>query len=299
MGACLPKPAARKGRRRALLIGINYVGQGQSVELAGCLNDIIDARAMCAALRYDEVCVLYDGDWAGVSVFNRADARLGDTEPTRDNITAALRWLVAGAAAGDRLYLHYSGHGGRLRTLNADAGNERLVPVDHDAAGMICDDELRELLVEPLRGTGAVLRAVLDCCYSGAGMNLRHNLSLTGEFGYVERTGDGTLVALTEAAIDERRAASPAAEAPDVLVVSGCTARQTSAEAWFTNHRANGVLTYYLLAALRPAVSAGAWPSAVSLLQELGRRLRDGGFDQIPQISSEAPVRHTTGFDLT
>ena len=32
--------------------------------------------------------------------------------PTRDNILQAMRWLVAGSRAGDRLFLSYSGHGG-------------------------------------------------------------------------------------------------------------------------------------------------------------------------------------------
>lgn len=338
-------------KRRALLIGINYTGQ--SAELAGCVNDIVDMRAVCAALKYDEVGVLYDGHWAGV--FNPADNRLGDTKPTRANMTAAFRWLVAGAAKGDRLYLHYSGHGGQLRALvpgtEADASDETLVPVDYDAAGMMRDDELRALLVEPLRGTGAVLRAALDCCHSGTGMDLKYNLSLTGApsvwngtlrgggsadqldslqsvvarltadavrlelsrwFGetavakhlgapaaaeFTEWTDDDTEIALTAAAIEGRSIGALVSTAPDILVVSGCADRQTSADASF-DRRANGALTYYLLAVLRPAIANGAWPPAINFLRDLRRRLRAGGYDQIPQVSSEAPVSMSTKFNL-
>lgn len=378
-------------RKKALLIGINY--RGQAAELAGCVNDIVDVRAVCTALLYDEVCVLYDGAWPGS--FSTTDNRLGDTRPTRANITAAFRWLVAGARRGDKLYLHYSGHGGQMPSRGsgeADGCDETLVPVDYETAGMMRDDEIRALLVEPLRGTGATLRGVLDCCHSGTGMDLKYNLSLAVDaparrgvatggasggasgiatggasggastagddiravierltavavraelvrwFGeaavaatftglaaapvptaaaaaaaaaadaaaadavFIERAEGAPAVALSAAAIGARGVAGPAAprqaaQAPDVIIVSGCADSQTSADASF-NHRANGALTYYVLAVLRCSISGGAWPAAPDFLLELRRRLRAGGYDQIPQISSELPVGKATLFSL-
>ena len=361
-------------RKRALLIGINY--RGQAAELAGCVNDIVDVRAVCTALLYDEVCVLYDGAWPGT--FSAADNRLAGTRPTRANITAAFRWLVAGAGRGDKLYLHYSGHGGQLPSRGsgeADGCDETLVPVDYETAGMMRDDEIRALLIEPLRGTGATLRGVLDCCHSGTGMDLKYNLSLAVDaparrgvaaggasdaasgaagddiraivsrltavairdelvrwFGeaavaatftglaaapvpvaaaaaavaaaspdavFIERAEGAPATALSAAAIGARGVAGQAAppQAPDVIIVSGCADSQTSADASF-NHRANGALTYYVLAVLRRSISGGAWPPAPDFLLELRRRLRAGGYEQIPQISSESPVSKATLFNL-
>jgi len=362
-------------RRKALLIGINY--RGQPAELAGCVNDIVDVRAVCAALRYDEVCVLYDGAWPGT--FSNADNRIGDTRPTRANITTAFRWLVTGAGRGDKLYLHYSGHGGQLPSTTigeTDGRDETLVPVDYNTAGMMRDDEIRALLVEPLRGTGATLRGALDCCHSGTGMDLKYNLEVAGGtaarravvpaseptedirivvarltadavhaelirwFGeaavagfltetpsmsntstmmsnasnastmstmsntstmstasdaeFIERVDNAPPVTLSAASIGARGVAFPTL---DVLIVSGCADCQTSADASF-NHRANGALTYYVLAILRQAITSGAWPFASDFLLELRRRLRAGGYDQIPQISSEEPVGRLTVFSL-
>ncbi|MFA6166481.1 MAG: caspase family protein [Gemmatimonadaceae bacterium] len=160
-------------RKRALLIGINYVGQPS--ELAGCVDDIADMRRLCASLGY-ETRVLHDGAWPADDA-----APAVPESPTRAAITAALGWLVAGAEADDRLFLHYSGHGGQLLSGAAasetDGLDETIAPVDYARAGMIRDDELRELLVDPLYESRATLRAVLDCCHSGTGVDLRYNLS--------------------------------------------------------------------------------------------------------------------------
>ena len=62
---------------------------------------------------------------------------------------AAIAWLVDGAEAGDMLFLHYSGHGGRVeRTDGRGEWHETLCPLDMEEAGMLLDSEL----FEPLAG---------------------------------------------------------------------------------------------------------------------------------------------------
>jgi len=284
--------------------------------------------------------------------------RLADekTKPTRANILAAFEWLVKGAGRGDRLLLHYSGHGGQLSAASdsaeSDGLDETLVPVDYLTAGMIRDGELYDRLVKPLYETGAILRAVLDCCHSGTGMDLRYNLSVTRDisspetsiaaapssplrelvasltadavraeltrwFGaeavaarmsvptdaeqdseFLEWTADGPLTYLTRLAIEQRRVGARAATAAaDVLVVSGCSDGQTSADAAFGS-RPNGALTFCALALLRPAAASGNWPTATVFLRDLRRRLHSEGYSQIPQLSSEVPVGGSVRFDL-
>lgn len=99
-------PAMAARRRRALCIGINYYGTG--AQLGGCVND---TKLMSAALRSlgfkpEDIEVLTDEP-------GRAFSGGGASVPTRANIEAACRRLVEGAAAGDSLFFHYSGHGGR------------------------------------------------------------------------------------------------------------------------------------------------------------------------------------------
>lgn len=162
--------ADRPSKKRALLIGISY--RGQPGELHGCANDVAGMLAACRRLSYDEVRVL-------------CEPPLHDAqEPTRANILAGLCWLVEGAGPGDRLLLHYSGHGGQQAaragssagsaSSEEDGLDETIVPLDYAQAGVIIDNELRQQLVAPLYGTGAALRGVLDCCHSGTGLDLRY-----------------------------------------------------------------------------------------------------------------------------
>lgn len=84
--------------------------------------------------------------------------------PTRANILAAMRWLVADAAPGDHLFFHYSGHGSQTNDWTgdeADGMNETILPVDFKRAGQIVDDELNVVLVNPLPA-GVKLHAVVD-----------------------------------------------------------------------------------------------------------------------------------------
>lgn len=50
----------------------------------------------------------------------RDSGKPGEDVPTLANIKAAIGWLVAGAKAGDRLVLHYSGHGGQVADVTGD-----------------------------------------------------------------------------------------------------------------------------------------------------------------------------------
>ena len=107
-----PESAAipASGRRKALLIGINYFGTGN--ELRGCINDVHHMRDLLISEGFDtkDMVILTD------------DQRNAQFVPTRDNILRACQWLVAGATFGDVLFFHFSGHGSQLEDLWRAAG---------------------------------------------------------------------------------------------------------------------------------------------------------------------------------
>jgi len=164
------------GRYRALLIGINYVGTKS--ELRGCHNDV---QTMTRYLRDhgygdgDMRILCDDGEHAS---------------PSKESIEAGMSWLVEGSAAGDSLFLHYSGHGASVRDDDGDepdGKDECLVPVDYESAGLLRDDDVFKLVVAPLP-EGVQLTCVLDCCHSGTILDLP----------YMFKADDGSLAAVED-----------------------------------------------------------------------------------------------------
>jgi hypothetical protein len=75
------------------------------------------------------------------------DHKSGELRPTKANMIAAMKWLVAGAKEGDSLFFHYSGHGGSQKDVKPDTDeidgqDETLIPVDYETEGQIVDDEV-------------------------------------------------------------------------------------------------------------------------------------------------------------
>ncbi|CAM9296919.1 unnamed protein product [Chrysoparadoxa australica] len=150
------------GRTKALMIGINYVGQ--QGELSGCHNDV---KGMVEYLKS-----------SGYSDTNETMKLLMDDalheSPTASNIMGGFKWLLAGAQPGDSLFFHYSGHGGSMPDDNgdeADGKDETMVPLDYQRAGQIRDDLIfTELVVGVPKGV--TLTVVMDCCHSGSILDL-------------------------------------------------------------------------------------------------------------------------------
>lgn len=126
-------PRHIKGTKRAVMIGINYVGKKANTgylcayrlisqrtllisghdpgELSGCHNDV---KAMKKYImkehdfkRQDIAILMDDGN---------------STKPTKDNILSAYRKLVKSAQPGDAVFCHFSGHGGQVKDKSGDEG---------------------------------------------------------------------------------------------------------------------------------------------------------------------------------
>lgn len=150
---------AKNGGRakRALFIGINYIGQ--QGELRGCHNDVAMIQKLVTT-RLDfnpsETRVLMDD---GKSI-----------EPTAKNILEAFDWFTKGLVAGDSLFLHYSGHGGNCTDTSKDENDstdETLVPLDYQRNGQITDDVIYSKLVLQIP-KDCKLTVLMDCCHSGS-----------------------------------------------------------------------------------------------------------------------------------
>jgi Caspase domain len=74
--------------------------------------------------------------------------------PTKAAILQAYRHVVAISQPGDSIFLHYSGHGTKVKDLNGDEDDgydEAMVPLDFKTAGVILDDDLYDIFVKGLK----------------------------------------------------------------------------------------------------------------------------------------------------
>ncbi|KAI4655723.1 Ca(2+)-dependent cysteine protease [Alternaria ventricosa] len=292
--------SACNGRRKALLIGINYFGQrGQ---LRGCINDVKNMSTYLNEFfgyKREDMVTLTD------------DQQNPMSQPTKANILRAMHWLVKDARPNDSLFFHYSGHGGQTKDLDGDEDDgydEVVYPVDFRTAGHIVDDEMHRIMVAPLQ-PGVRLTAIFDSCHSGSALDLPYIYSTQGvlkEPNLAKEAGQGLLgivssyargdigsmiggaTSLFKKAIngDEvykknlRTKTSPA----DVIMWSGSKDTQTSADASIGGE-ATGAMSWAFISSLRKNPNQ----SYVQLLNSIRDEL-EGKYAQKPQLSCSHPL---------
>ncbi|KAJ3493401.1 hypothetical protein NLG97_g4753 [Lecanicillium saksenae] len=162
------KSSSSAGKRRALLVGINYTGQPG--ELHGCIDDV---RNMTAYLIDDLGCKRED------MVILTDDQQNRMSQPTKQNILRSMRWLVRDAEPHDSLFFHYSGRGGQNKDDELDGLNEVIYPIDFQQHGHITDDEMHEIMVKPLCAK-VRLTVIFDSCHFSAPLDLPYTYSTQG-----------------------------------------------------------------------------------------------------------------------
>lgn len=290
------------GNRKALLIGINYIGQ--KAELKGCINDVQNIKRYLMekqGYRQEDMVILTDDNRDSLSV------------PTRANILKACQWLVRNAQPNDSLFFHFSGHGGRTEDLDGDETDgydDVIYPVDYTKAGFIVDDDLHNILVKPLL-PGVRLTALLDCCHSGTGLDLPYVYSTKGllkEPNLLKDSGKTALTALMNykkgnisemmnsfsSGFDKlmRGSNSKNSEAvkqqktspADVVMFSGCKDTQTSADT-VENGAATGAMSHAFIQVMRNNPNQ----SYLSLLNNM-RDILASKYQQKPQLSCSHPL---------
>jgi hypothetical protein len=241
----VPKTITTNKNKKALLIGINYTGT--SNELYGCISDVNSIKERISNQGFTDINVMTD---------------LTSKKATRNNILEAFKNLLINSKAGDLLFCLYSGHGSYTIDRNGDEqdGRDELI-VSCDLQGVL-DDELKSLIQTHLKES-VTLFAMFDSCFSGSVLDLKYQYidslnydKFTENLKQLETKGN-------------------------VLMISGCTDNQTSADAVFGG-KPNGAMTWSLLESLKQKPNCN-WRELVKNMRDL---LKTSEFTQIPQFSS-------------
>jgi hypothetical protein len=280
--------------RKAFLVGINRYPDPRN-NLKGCVNDVL---LMAKTLR----------EQYGFS--GPADIKLlTDERATTANLRKGLEGLVGGAAPGDSLVFHYSGHGAQVRDIDgdelSDSLDEILCPYDLDWNHPFTDDDLAEICREVPKGT--LFTVILDCCHSGTGLRnfLRPDLPIRYKFlpapvevrhrseSRIENRGIDRSVTLTgpDKALPVHRFGISLTKTNAVLI-AGCRSTRPR-DAWIDGDY-HGALTYYLWRSLRELDWKGTYRKLIS---ETGAALADHNYDQVPQLEGPARLISASVFD--
>ncbi|KAJ5220255.1 hypothetical protein N7468_009459 [Penicillium chermesinum] len=270
------------GRRKALLIGINYIGQPNA--LKGCINDVANMSTFLTErfqYRREDMVILTDDQPNPLS------------QPTKANILRAMHWLVQGAEPNDSLFIHFSGHGGRTPDLDGDEEDgydDVIYPLDYRTAGHIVDDDMHAIMVRPLKA-GVRLTAIYDSCHSGTALDLPYIYSTQGvlkEPNLAKEAAQDLFSVLTSYSQNDFSGIASTAINFFKKATNGGEARskdtQTSADT-FQDGQARGALSWAFIKSLKQ------WPhqSYLQLLNSIRAEL-EGKYSQKPQLSCSHPL---------
>ncbi len=202
--------------KRALLVGINYVGTDH--ELHGCINDSNNMKAFLAGRGFTDIRQVLEAD------------------ATTAGIIAAMNSLIAGTTPGDVIVFHYSGHGSQLpSTTQPDGYQEIICPVDLNWVDkVITDDTLRDIFNKVPNGVNTTV--ILDCCHSGTMLEQSSTLAATKDISPEQDVPGSRFWAPPEgiAAQTSGKSVVDWHTSRDVnataLLIAACHANQTSAD---------------------------------------------------------------------
>lgn len=292
----------------ALLIGIdcylpNRLPDGSYYKsLGGCVRDIHHVEAFLKQMRKVPEAQILKLTASNNPAELTKPLEPPEKLPTRKNIVDYFRKLGAIAPAGSQVYIHYSGHGGRAKTIfpdikDKDGIDEGLVPTDIGTSSgqYLRDLELAQLLQE-LVDKQLTITAVLDCCHSGGatrgdaeirGMDVVDDKPLQPGQELVAplETLTTTWQSLT-ASLARGLKAGGLPESEDYVVLAACRQNEFAYEYAFNREtkERNGALTYWLLDTLRQQNSGQTYKD---LYDRINAKIHSQFPQQTPMLMGE------------
>ncbi len=139
-----------RSNRHALIIGISRYGDPAVSDLPGARIDKESATQMAQAMQVPASNITY----------------LQDEQATGDNIRAALKSLDGRVQDGDRVFIHYSGHGTRSNDAASGGCVEALLAYEGTSSALLTNREMASLL-KPITNKTDKLFVMYDACHSG------------------------------------------------------------------------------------------------------------------------------------
>ncbi|KAN0142097.1 Metacaspase-1 [Lactarius tabidus] len=189
------------GKRKALLIGVNYPDRSN-----GSINsEVFETAYFLHGLGFERNSMQVLTDDQPLNL------------PTKNNILAAMHWLVQGAQSGDSLFFYFSGPAAQINGGGPDGPDEAVMcAMDYvgDVQSLsspanpwtITDNDVHDIMIKALP-SNCRLTAILDACHSGTLLDLpfiydSHGSLKPNKPGVVEQRSTGADVIYLSACKD-------------------------------------------------------------------------------------------------
>ncbi|KAK7331717.1 hypothetical protein VNO80_28454 [Phaseolus coccineus] len=278
-------------RKRAVLCGVTY-GK-RTFKLEGTINDVNNMKNLLLdKFKFPNECIRVLSE-------EKKDPNL---IPSKKNILDSLKWLVSDCQSEGSLVFYFSGHGlqqpEQQKGDESDGLDETICPVDFLREGMITDNEINSIIVQPLK-KGVKLHAIIDACHSGTTLDL----------GYIWKKEKSIWKWEKNRSTHSKEKQTSGGVA---ICLSACEDSQVAADtAAFDGNKYNGIMTYIFSKIIRghPQITYGSLLEKI--YEEIGqihqskfynsflRRIFHRKIDQDPILSSSENFDiATTTFNL-
>lgn len=216
--------------KRALLIGINYLGSPN--QLNGCVDDISNiSNFLQQKCNYQSSNI----------------TELVNNNATHNNIIVSFQNLITNSKPGDSIFFYYSGHGAVVSgsvSQEKSETDDAIIPNDYLTGGFITDDYIYSNFLMHIPAN-VTLWGFTDCCHSGTMFDLKYNwvytpvcnVPITLGMQYIDSQWDNNF---------NVNILKSNETVGDIFLISGCADTQTSADA-FENGQAQGAFSFCFL----------------------------------------------------
>ncbi len=248
----------------ALLIGIDhYEPNPYFISLRGAVRDIdkvADYLKISLQISAERITRLTSPLPDSNSLADVRSARK-ELPPTYQNIVDAFSNITTSAKSGDLVYIHYSGHGGRVKTIFAELKgdgqfDEGLVPMDVGDRGHYLRDVEMTTLLKRMTDKGLIVTVIFDSCHAGGATRGDGDIrgSRDGRPDMENRTTESTVADRAELLENWRMATHNSDKKGwlpnqrDYVFLGACRPTEFAYEASFaSSQERNGALTYWMI----------------------------------------------------
>jgi Caspase domain len=289
-----------------LLIGIDYYQPNRLYKsLKGAVRDINLVEGFLKRtlkIPSEQICKLISPSPEDAALLAARSAEAQVQEPTYENIVKAFDQITATGQAGEQVYIHYAGHGGRAATIypNSKQGtgaqhDEGLVPMDigDTAEGRYLRDIEMTTLLKRMTDKGLIVTVVLDSCHSGGATRGDAEIRSAGQTDNLPRSGQSLVAEPEELERNWRESKNRgrlAAEgtARNYVLLAACRPNEYAYEyAVNGGTERYGALTYWMIDTLTSVATSGQ-PLTYRLLHDrINAQIQSKFQAQIPMVAGE------------